>query len=104
MASSARRWGSRDFRLLLGGQGLSWLGDAFQPIALSVAVISSGGSATDLGLLLASGILARLGCTLIGGVWADRVRPQSIMIASDLVRAAAAVRRRPPSVRCACAA
>jgi hypothetical protein len=74
-ASSASRWGSHDFRLLVGGQGLSWLGDAFQPIALSVAVIASGGSATDLGLLLASGILARLGCTLIGGVWADRVRP-----------------------------
>jgi MFS family permease len=90
-ASSASRWGSHDFRLLVGGQGLSWLGDAFQPIALSVAVIASGGSATDLGLLLASGILARLGCTLIGGVWADRVRPQSIMIAADLVRAAAAV-------------
>jgi predicted MFS family arabinose efflux permease len=90
-SSPASRWGSPDFRLLVGGQGLSWLGDAFQPIALSVAVISSGGSATDLGLILACGILGRLGCTLIGGVWADRVRPQVIMIAADLVRAAAAV-------------
>lgn len=90
-SSAASRWGSRDFRLLVGGQGLSWLGDAFQPIALSVAVISSGGSATDLGLLLACAILGRLGCSLIGGVWADRVRPQSIMITADVVRAAAAV-------------
>ena len=31
----ASRWGTRDFRLLVGGQGLSWLGDAFQPIGLS---------------------------------------------------------------------
>jgi MFS family permease len=69
---------------------LSWIGDAFQPIALSFAVIASGGSATDLGLVLACGILARLGCTLVGGVWADRIRPQAIMVAADLLRAGAA--------------
>jgi MFS family permease len=84
------RWGSHDFRLLVGGQGLSWLGDAFQPIALSFAVIASGGSATDLGLVLACGVVARLACTLVGGVWADRLRPQTMMAAADLVRAAAA--------------
>ncbi|HEY6743065.1 MAG TPA: MFS transporter [Lapillicoccus sp.] len=89
-SSSSSRWGTRDFRLLMTGQGLSWLGDAFQPIALSVAVIGSGGSAGDLGLLLACGIVGRLGCSLIGGVWADRVRPQAIMITADLVRAGAA--------------
>jgi MFS family permease len=84
------RWGTRDFRLLVGGQGLSWLGDAFQPIALSFALVASGGSATDLGLVLACGVVARLACTLVGGVWADRLRPQTIMVAADLVRAAAA--------------
>jgi MFS family permease len=81
---------NRDFRLLVGGQGLSWVGDAFQPIALSFAVIASGGSATDLGLVLACGVVARLACTLVGGVWADRLRPQTIMVAADVVRAAAA--------------
>ncbi|MEP6631161.1 MAG: MFS transporter [Lapillicoccus sp.] len=86
-----RRWGSRDFRLLLSGQALSWVGDAFQPIALSFAVIGTGGSATDLGLALASGVVARLLCTLAGGVWADRVRPQAVMIAADVLRAAAAL-------------
>jgi MFS family permease len=84
------RWGTRDFRLLVSGQGLSWLGDAFHPIALSFALVSSGGSATDLGLVLACGVVARLACTLVGGVWADRLRPQTIMVAADLVRAAAA--------------
>ena len=29
-AVATSRWGSRDFRLLVGGQGLSWVGDAFQ--------------------------------------------------------------------------
>src|SRR5690349_1266160 len=80
----------RDFRLLVGGQGLSWVGDAFQPIALSFAVIASAGSATDLGLVLACGVIARLACTLVGGVWADRLRPQTIMVGADLTRAAAA--------------
>lgn len=88
-AVASRRF-TRDFRLLVGGQGLSWVGDAFQPIALSFAVIASGGSATDLGVVLACGVVARLACTLVGGVWADRVRPQTIMVAADLVRAAAA--------------
>ncbi len=79
--------GNRDFRLLLAGQTLSWVGDAFQPIALSFAVVSAGGGATDLGLVLASGVLARLLCTLVGGVWADRLRPQTVMIGADTVRA-----------------
>jgi MFS family permease len=78
----------RDVRLLLVGQGLSWVGDAFNPIALSVAVVLSGGGAAELGVILASGIVARLLCTLVGGVWADRVTPHRIMVLADLVRAA----------------
>lgn len=104
--------GSRDFRLLLGGQTLSWVGDAFQPIALSFAVISAGGSTTDLGLVLASGVVARLLCTLVGGVWADRLRPQAVMIGADTVRAATALAlvavevtgHRPLWLVCACVA
>jgi MFS family permease len=77
----------RDFRLLVTGQGLSWVGDAFNPIALSVAVILTGGGAGELGLILASGVVARLLCTLLGGVWADRITPHRIMVAADVVRA-----------------
>src|SRR6478609_409814 len=78
----------RDARLLLVGQGLSWVGDAFNPIALSVAVVLSGGGAAELGVILASGVVARLLCSLVGGVWADRVTPHRIMVVADLVRAA----------------
>lgn len=78
----------RDVRLLLAGQGLSWVGDAFNPIALSVAVVLSGGGPTELGAILASAVVARLLCTLVGGVWADRVTPHRIMLVADLVRAA----------------
>ena len=60
----------RDFRLLLVGQGLSWVGDAFHPIALSVAIVLAGDGATELGAIAASAMAARLVCTLFGGVWA----------------------------------
>src|SRR6478736_6243839 len=80
--------GIRDVRLLLVGQGLSWVGDAFNPIALSVAVVLSGGGAAELGVILASGVVARLLCSLVGGVWADRITPHRIMVVADLARAA----------------
>jgi MFS family permease len=79
---------SSGFRLLATGQGLSWFGDAFGPIALAVAVVAGGGSAGELGIVLAVTMAARLACTLLGGVWADRLSPARIMVVSDLVRAA----------------
>ena len=79
---------TRDFRLLLAGQALSWLGNGFQTVALAVAVVLQGGGASALGLVMASSIVARLVGTLFGGVWADRVQPQQILIGSDAVRAA----------------
>jgi MFS family permease len=79
----------RDFRLLAAGQALSWLGNGFQTIALAVAVVLTGGGPGDLGLVMASSVLAMLACTLFGGVWADRVQPQLVMVLSDLVRCAA---------------
>ena len=76
----------REFRLLAAGQALSWLGNRFQTVALAVAVVLSGGGASQLGLILASNVLGLLAGTLFGGVWADRLQPQQVMIASDLVR------------------
>ncbi|WP_250030401.1 MFS transporter [Paractinoplanes maris] len=79
-----------DFQLLATGQTLSWVGNGFQTVALAVAVVQAGGGPGDLGLVLASSIVARLACTLFGGVWADRLQPQRVMVASDLVRLFAA--------------
>lgn len=78
----------RDFRLLAAGQALSWLGTGFQTVALAVAVLQAGGGPGQLGLVLACSVAAMLLCTLFGGVWADRVRPQRAMVLSDLVRCA----------------
>ena len=78
-----------DFRLLAAGQALSWLGNGFQTVALAVAVILTGGGPGDLGLVMACSVVAMLVCMLFGGVWADRVQPQRIIVISDIVRFAA---------------
>jgi MFS family permease len=75
-----------DFRLLAAGQTLSWVGNGFQTVALAVAVVQAGGGARDLGLVMAASVVAMLACTLFGGVWADRLQPQHVMVGSDLVR------------------
>lgn len=77
---------TRDFRLLVAGQALSWLGNGFQQVALATAVVLEGGGPSELGLVMASGVLALLAGSLFGGVWADRLQPRAVMAASDLVR------------------
>jgi MFS family permease len=57
-------------------------------IALAFAVLRIGGNATELGLVLAAGVVSRVAFLLVGGVWADRLPRQLVMLASDLVRAA----------------
>jgi MFS family permease len=79
----------RPFRLLWLGQTTSSLGDALIPVALAFAVIQVGGRAAALGLVLASFTLARAALILVGGVWADRLPRRFVMIAADVVRAAA---------------
>ncbi|MEV6301037.1 MFS transporter [Actinoplanes sp. NPDC051861] len=77
---------TRDFRLLAAGQALSWIGNGFQTVALAVAIVTTGGGAGDLGLVMASSVITMLAGTLFGGVWADRLQPQRVMVASDLIR------------------
>ena len=79
----------RDFRLLFAGQLISFAGSAAAPVALAFAVIGLTGSALDLGLVLAAGSIPQLIFLLVGGVWADRLPRNAIMIASNLVSAGA---------------
>lgn len=78
----------RPFRLVWLARTSSAFGDALIPVALAFAVLDVGGSATRLGLVLASFTIARVAFTLAGGVWADRLPRRLVMIASDVVRAA----------------
>jgi MFS family permease len=79
----------RDFRLLFAGQAVSVVGDALFPVALAFAVLDLGGSATELGLVLAAQGVPLAVLVLFAGVWADRLPRRWIMFASDLGRAAA---------------
>jgi MFS family permease len=78
----------RDYRLLLCGQGISVLGDRMVAVALAFAVLELGGSASQVGLVLAAGVLPMAGSVLIGGVIADRTSRRAVMVGADLVRLA----------------
>lgn len=74
------------FARLFIGQSLSVLGDRVSFVAVPFAVLSVGGSASDVGLVTAAGLVPMLLFTLVGGVWADRFRRHRIMLVSDMVR------------------
>src|SRR5262245_54209987 len=77
----------RQFRLLWLGQATSTLGDGLVPVALAFAVIQSlDRGPTALGLVLAAGTLPLVVFVLAGGVWADRLPRQMVMLVSDSVR------------------
>lgn len=78
---------ARPFRLLFLGRTLSGVGDAIVPLAMTLAVLSLG-NATDLGIVLGIGSATRVVFLVVGGVWADRLPRQLVMMASDLLRAA----------------
>ncbi|MEV6206171.1 MFS transporter [Kitasatospora sp. NPDC051914] len=76
------------FARLFAGQSLSVLGDRVTFVAMPFAVLSVGGSASDVGLVTAAALAPLLLFTLAGGVWADRLPRHRIMLVSDLVRCA----------------
>jgi MFS family permease len=78
----------KDFRYLFLGQAASTIGDRAVVVAIALYVTQTTGSATDLGLVLGGQTLPFVALLLFGGVWADRLPRQKIMIAADLTRAA----------------
>ena len=76
----------RDFRILFAAESISVLGDALWPVALAFAVLDLNGSASDLGLVLLANLVPRIVFMLVGGVWADRITPQRMMVASHIAR------------------
>lgn len=81
--------GERRFRLLFAARAISGFGDAIAPIALSFAVLDETGSTADLGFVLAARQLASTLALLGGGVVADRISRDRIMLAANLVQGAA---------------
>jgi MFS family permease len=76
-----------NFRYLFAGQAASVIGDHVVIVALALFVTQRTGSATDLGLVLGAQATTLVTLILVGGVWADRLARQRIMIAADAARA-----------------
>lgn len=76
----------RNFRLLWIGQSLSMVGDQFKFVALSWLVLSLTGRSGALGSVLMLQAIPRSILMVFGGVASDRVRPRTVMLASDLLR------------------
>jgi hypothetical protein len=77
----------RAFRLLWLGQTTSSAGNALVEVAFVFAILHIHGTVTDIGCIFAIQAAAGLAFLLAGGVWADRMRRQIVMLGSDAVRA-----------------
>ncbi len=79
--------GIRDFRLLLADRLIAPASVGFSMVGVSFAVLKATNSATDLSYVLAAQIAPSLVFALIGGVAADRFRPQRVIVAANLLMA-----------------
>lgn len=78
--------GLPDFRRLWAAQTVSTIGDQVFPIAATIAVLDSGGGATQIGVVLGARVAAIVLFALFGGVWADRLPRRSVMIGANVFR------------------
>jgi MFS family permease len=77
---------AREFRLLFTAQTTSVVGDNFTTVALAFAVLDLTGSAADLDVVLAARTVPLVVFVLAGGVWADRLPRQRLMLGANLAR------------------
>jgi MFS family permease len=78
----------RDFRLLLADRLLAPAAFAFSLVGVSFAVLHATHSTTDLSFVLAAQIAPSLVFMLVGGVIADRIAPQLVIVAANIMIAA----------------
>jgi MFS family permease len=83
-------WRHRDFRRLWIGETVSQFGTMVSQLALPlVAILVVHASTFQVGLLTALQWLAFLVIGLPAGAWVDRMRCRNLLIANDVLRAAA---------------
>ena len=88
MGDSLAALGEPEFRKLFVGQAASVVGSMFRVVALPFAVLAIGGTATDIGIVEAAGLIPLIVLVLLGGVWADRLPRRTVMLAADAGRTA----------------
>jgi MFS family permease len=77
---------SRDFRLLWLSQSASVIGDGLVVLVIGLFVTRLTGNPSDVGIVLAAYVLPLVFLLLVGGVVADRLPRQLVMVVSDSVR------------------
>lgn len=75
----------RNFALLFAGRCTSFLGNAMAPVALAFAVLHLTDSASALGVVLAARMAPHVVLLAVGGVIADRVPRNLVLVGSNLV-------------------
>lgn len=75
------------FRWLAAGSTVNLLGNGIAPVALAFAVLDIGGSATDLGLVVAAYALADVAAVVFGGVLGDRLPRRMLMTGGNALAA-----------------
>jgi hypothetical protein len=73
-------------RRYFAGYVSSSLGSAMAGVAVAFAVLDSGGTATDLGLVFAAGVVVQIALMIGGGVLADRLGRRRVMLGADVFR------------------
>ena len=89
-ATGRSLWHDRNFLTLWSGQALSQFGAQIAELAIPVlAVLLLNATEFQIGVLNAANVAAFLLVGLPAGAWIDRMRKRHVMIAADVVRAAA---------------
>jgi MFS family permease len=90
-ASARRRtptWAGRNYTLLTSAAFITNLGSQGALIAAAFAVLESGGSGGDVGLVAAARTLPLVVFLLIGGAVADRLPRHRVMVAANALNCA----------------
>lgn len=85
--TSRRAFYYAPFRNLFFARLLTVLGNGIAPIALAFAVLDMGGSAADLGIVIAARSIFNVAFLLIGGVLADRYSRSRVLLCSSTIAA-----------------
>jgi MFS family permease len=80
---------SRNFRLLVACNAVSMAGSAVALVAVPFAVLSIGGSASDVGYVSTAELVPLIAVLLVGGVIADRLPRHQVLVAANAVQALA---------------
>jgi predicted MFS family arabinose efflux permease len=76
---------NRSFRLLLADRLLAPMAGSFSLVGVSFAVLAATGSTPDLSYVIAAQAAPSLIFLLVGGVIADRIAPQLVIVAANIM-------------------